>query len=278
MKRRIALGLLALLLLAVLSACGQSQGKLPDDTQVAQPGQQVFKDNPSANPPPESLPVEDLTEPEMDPDQEQAAALNEEDVMGELGYEEGALIAVNTSFAGATPMPLDPIDMPTPTPREKLQFAYNTYEVARLGISFDGPVGWETDEAVENTVVLLEPEFQIRDNYRAYLMIEVKGTGSTPSKAEMRNQVLGILKTMSDEYAEWRNTNTADRTLMDEDGVYADYRGVQTDGTIVRGRIHIASKDKKLITVHMSCPAEYNEDYTQGMYVKFRNTLKFTNQ
>ena len=272
MKRRIAFGLLALVMLVVLSACGQPK---IDDLEVAKQGQTFFTDQPAANPPPESLPVSDLPEGEMDPDQQHAAAMNEEDSMGDLGYDDEVVQAVNTSFAGATPMPLDPIDMPTPPPREKLQFAYNTYENVRLGISFDGPVGWETDEAIENTVVLLEPESQIRDNYRAFLMIEVKGTGATPSKAEMRNQVQGILKTMSGEYAEWRNTNTADRTLMSEDGVYADYRGVQMDGTIVRGRIHIACKDKKLITVHMSCPAEYNEDYTQGMYVKFRNTLKF---
>ncbi len=271
MKKKIALVLLALALLVALSACSPDP-KLPDNIKVAGQGDQIIFGTPQ----PQLTDTPTIEPPTMDPDDEAAAAMNEEDVYGELGYDDEAAYAVNTAFAGATPMPLDPIDMPTPTPRPPLQFSYQTYDITRLGISFEAPVGWELDETVADTVLLTQPFEEIRDNYQAFLLVEVHSTGSTPSKSDMKTSVQDILKTLSGGYGEWRQTNTAERTLMGETGIYADYRGVQVDGTIVRGRVHVGFKDKKIIVVHMSCPGGYNEDYTGSVYVKFRNSLKFT--
>ena len=51
----------------------------------------------------------------------------------------------NTLYAGATPIPLDPIDMPTATPRPSLTFSYGVANVDHLNISFEAPVGWVVD-------------------------------------------------------------------------------------------------------------------------------------
>ena len=274
MKRRIMLVLLALGLLLLLSACADKG--LPEGTKTADADTQILY---NTNTPPASVPQEPpVGVPDLaDPADLHNAAMGEEGAFGNLGYEDEAPTpTVNTLFAGATPMPLNPIDMPTPTPRPPLNFSYMPYDFSRLGITFEAPIGWEIDETVENTVTLYQPESMVLDNYRAFLMVEAKNVGSAPSKSEMKNFIIGMLSTLSGGYAEWKPTNTAERTLIGEEGIYADYRGVQVDGTIVRGRVHITCKNKKQIVVHMSCPAGFNEDYTDGLYVQFRKTLKLS--
>jgi hypothetical protein len=45
------------------------------------------------------------------------------------------------------------------------------------------------------------------------------------------------------------------------------------DGTIVRGRVHMALLDGRLLTMHVSCPGWYNTDY-MTVYTHIRDTLK----
>lgn len=279
MKRKLALILLMLFALLVLNACsGQPE---VEGLTMADPNTQVI--DPRLVQQPTAQPAPQQTAQEIDWDSLDYDPSNEENGEDTDGYEiqsGGNYMASATvyPYTGATPMPLDPIDMPTPTPRPKLTFTYQPYDIARLGISFEGPVGWTLDESVESTMILWQPETEIMDNYRAFLSIEVINTGSSLSNSEMKEEVLSVLKSIgSVNYSEWSRTNTAARTLFGEDAVYADYRGVMVDGTIVRGRVHVASVNKRTVTVHMSCPGGFNEDYTSGMYVKMRNTLKMTN-
>lgn len=44
-------------------------------------------------------------------------------------------------YAGSTPIPLDPIDMPTPTPRPSLSFTYGDYSAASVGRELQGSRG-----------------------------------------------------------------------------------------------------------------------------------------
>ena len=55
-------------------------------------------------------------------------------------------------YAGATPIPLDPIDMPTPTPKPTLTFSYGLVTSDALHLSFEAPVGWGIDTSVSDTV------------------------------------------------------------------------------------------------------------------------------
>ena len=49
-------------------------------------------------------------------------------------------------YTGATPIPLDPIDAPTPTPQAPLNFTYITYSPTTVGVSFEAPAGWVADD------------------------------------------------------------------------------------------------------------------------------------
>lgn len=273
MKRKIGLALMALVILAVLSACQPRQPEL-EGLQTAQQGQIIYQ-----------TPTTPPTQPPQSPDTADEPEETDWDSVNNPQEEEGitpdtlALADANVQttqwpYAGATPMPLDPIDMPTPTPRPKLAFTYQTVEAANLGITFDAPLGWVRDDSQDSSIILWEPESEIKDNYRAFLSIEVRSTGSTLSKSEMKNLVGGIFDTLGAGYDKWEPKVAADRTLMGEAGMYNDYRGVMMDGTIVRGRVHVASVNKKTVTVHLSCPAGFNQDYMDNVYVKLRATLK----
>ena len=51
-------------------------------------------------------------------------------------------------YAGSSPIPLDPVDAPTATPRSAITFTYVTYDVTSLGLSFEAPAGWVPDDSI----------------------------------------------------------------------------------------------------------------------------------
>lgn len=266
MRKKSGIVLMALIMLILLSACN-GPPKAPAGASLAP--QDLRLDKPTD--PPETVPT---TAPiQTDETDWDTQGLNP----GDEEKDEPDFEAVATTlypYAGATPMPLNPVDMPTPTEPPPLTFAYQTYDITRLGITFEAPIGWTMDETVENTIILRQPDHEVIDNYRAFLSVEIRSMGSSLKVSEMKTEVQDIMKTLGGSYTTFTNTSTAERTLMDGSGVYANYRGVQADGTIVRGRIHVASVDNKKITMHLSCPAGYNETYMDGPYKRFRNSLK----
>jgi len=269
MKKRLLSVIMALLLMGALSSCKEPD--LPDGTMLAGSNNTIISNI--------STPLPEMTA------QPKAPAINfddSDDPFNEEDFDDTGLVGSNGNavpvslYAGATPMPLDPIDMPTPTPPPKLTFTYQTYEITRMGISFSAPVGWEIDDSVDGTIILSQPLHSVLDNYRAYLSIEIRSVGSTLTKAEMRSRLTGTLDTIRGEFVSWENKQAADRTLFGQPGLYNDYRGVMLDGTIVRGRVHVACVSKKAVIVHLSCPGNFNEDYMGGVYAKLRSTLKET--
>ncbi len=263
MMRKINLALLLCVLLAALSGCASPQ--LYDVPTQAPPGFGV----PTATITPTTVPQgdEDIA---GDP-------LGEEDLGGDITADVPQDVAsVETyAYAGSTPLLLDPIDMPTPTPRPALTFNYTTYEATKLGLTFDGPVGWIKDET-NDTFTLTEPEK--RDNYTAFITIRKIPVSKDYNQSDLVKEVQGMLDTISStnfSKSDWRPSNTATRTLMDHDGVYADYSGTLVDGTRVRGRVHVICIDKVLYSVHMSHPAGYNSDYLK-IHAKIRDKMTLT--
>ncbi len=261
MMRKISLALLLCVLLAALSGCASPQLFA---TQ-APPGFNVPTPTivPSPNPQGEA-------EFEGDP-------LSEED-NGESALD-GAqeLASLETyAFAGSTPLPLDPIDMPTPTPRQALTFTYETFEATKLGLKFDGPAGWTRDDTASDAFTITEPVK--RDNYTAFMTLYKRGVNKEYNANDLAQEVKDMLETIGSTNfikSEWRPSLTAQRTLMDHDGVYANYEGTLVDGTRVRGRVHVTCIDKVLYSLHMSHAAGYNTDYLQN-HAKLRSTLELT--
>ncbi|MBQ8537428.1 MAG: hypothetical protein IJ461_08530 [Clostridia bacterium] len=210
--------------------------------------------------------VEDWDNVDYDPAAEDEAVIEEFDVVEATVY----------PYAGATPMPLDPIDKPTATPRVPLTFAnYQVYNASKLGLSFEGPVGWLVDDAVSDTFTITDPE--IRDDYQAYMTVSARNVGGTYSATDLRDEVRAMLSSIgSKNYTSWKPSTVDDRRLMGLDGKYANYRGTLVDGTNVRGRIAAICSGNTLITVHMSVPANFNSDYLDGVYKKLETTLSET--
>ncbi|MBQ9264551.1 MAG: hypothetical protein IJ189_10175 [Clostridia bacterium] len=179
----------------------------------------------------------------------------------------------NAVYAGATPIPLNPIDMPTPTPRPALAFTYGPVELPNLRLSFEAPAGWQVDASQPDTVTITDPNTY--DGVNAVMAISITSVPSSYKLNDVKATVKDKLKEIGQyNYGEWSTTDLSARTLLKKDGYYANYRGVYYDGTVVRGRVMVALLDgNRIITLHMACPGWYNEDYMK-VVAKFRDTAK----
>ena len=184
--------------------------------------------------------------------------------------------AAETSlYAGATPITLDPIDLPTPTPQPPMVFTYQTYTARNLGLSFESAAGYEVDESQPDSYILTEPASQQKDNYSVQISLIMTSAPNNYKAADIRADLRAKLEELGKfNYQQWQPSEPAQRTLLDASGYYANYRGVKTDGTIVRGRVHMALlPNNRLLTLHITNPAAYNTDYI-SVFTQIRNTLK----
>ena len=178
---------------------------------------------------------------------------------------------VGYQYAGTTPIPLDPIDMPARTP-VPVNIVYMPYSIA-LGLSFEAPSGWMVDESVNEVFVLTEPSSQIKDNYLAAITITAIPVNSNMSQKELETEVKGRLESISEtNYKEWRPSYTATRYLLGEKGVYANYRGEMIDGVEVGGRIHYVCVDRMMYGLEITYPLAYKTVF-EDVFSKIRETL-----
>lgn len=281
MKRQWKLILCLVLILATFSSCtGQPTspqtfdqatqyiGPTATPSPVPQSGQSVFASNPY----------------DMGGD-----GFNESDALGEEGYLDDGVYNENEDvyafnaytdpnatvypYAGSTPIPLDPVDMPSPSPHAPLDFVYVPY-TASIGITFEGPAGWEPDESVNEQFILREPESQIKDKQQAILTIYAIPVTSNYSEANLKTEVQDRLKTISStNFDVWSPSLTATRHLMGGKGVYANYSGTMANGIKVGGRIHCTCIDKVLYCIEIVYPLAYKDDYLE-VFSKMRSTIK----
>ncbi len=208
----------------------------------------------------ESLDAVDL--PYNPLDEEETDAYNAQGVYNEFGQ---------SVYAGTTPIPIDPVDMPTPTPRPDLVFNYTAAMSSKLGLQFEMPNDWVVITDSDTTFAIQDPTE--RDNKRATLTITVAPVASNYSMSAVKEDLGNTLKNLQKSYVEWQNMISDKRTLMEAEGYYNTYRGVMYDGTIVRGLVHIVAENGKEYTVHLEAPGWFNSSYLK-VYTKLRNTLK----
>ncbi len=177
-------------------------------------------------------------------------------------------------YAGATPIPLDPIDMPTPTPKPTLTFSYGEVTSDKLRLSFEGPVGWGIDASADDAVTLVNQN--ALDGYNAYITVRMYSVASAFKLADLRTELRNYLKELGQyNFTKWTPTETASRTLLKKDGYYADYKGQYYDGTSIHGRVMMALLDnQRVIMVHLSCPDGYFESSYKAVINHVRDTLK----
>lgn len=179
----------------------------------------------------------------------------------------------NAVYAGATPIPLDPIDMPTPTPRPALTFVYGPVDPPNIGITFEAPAGWQADASQQDTIVITDPNQY--DGFNATMTVSITPVDRSYKLNDVKTTVRDKLKEIGQyNYTKWETTSLSARTLLKKDGFYANYRGEYYDGTVVRGRVMVALlDDSRIITLHMACPGWYNESY-MNVVAHFRDTVK----
>ncbi len=177
-------------------------------------------------------------------------------------------------YAGATPIPIDPIDLPTPTPRPELTFTYVDYVASKLGITFKSAAGYDVNENISGKYILTEPAAAVKDNYPCTITLEVSGVTKNFSTGDVKTSLSKYLAAEGQNYETWETMQPAAKKLMDGSGYYNNYRGVLADGTIVRGRVHMAIiSDSQRLTLHISCPGWFNSSYMK-IYDAIHSSIK----
>ncbi len=202
--------------------------------------------------------------------------------------------------AGATPLVIDPINKPTPTPAPKVEFKaedYTTYEAAALHLSFqgpngwilEGPVSWQPDSGILDAYTLTNPDQRM--SYAAQVRIRVVPVNKQYSRNELRSEVLSVRDALREElgFSSFDKYDTAGYNFLKvknergkyefikDKGVYTQYRGVlKENGTQVAGRIIICCYNKTLYILSCSYPGGELRESFEDVYRKVRDTLSIT--
>lgn len=256
MKKRLILIALLLAAVLLLSACSSAPENNNTQTNNTAVGQVAPMDNTAANNAAANA---------------AAAAKEEEDkLLTSSLYDANG----NRIYAGATPVPIDPVDLPTATPRPELTFTYDWYTASKLGISFRSAVGYTVSDGLSDTYILTEPAVAVRDNYPCTISLTVTAITKNHNVADVKTDLANFLQNEGRQYEKWQTWTAESRSLMDGKGYYNNYRGVLADGTIVRGRVHMAIiSENQLLTLHISCPGGYNSSYMK-IYDQIRSSIQ----
>lgn len=184
---------------------------------------------------------------------------------------------VNNSYAGATPVVIDPIDKPTPTPVPTMKFTYSKYEAEALHLSFEAPVDWTVDNSAADTYILTDEIDKL--DVQPRVMVRVVPVNKNYNKNELTKEVKAALDAIHGEsdFSSFDPSSTATRTFIDGNGVYMAYKGTLSDGRGVAGRVIVNTVDKVLYILHVSYPRSMADNFAEGVYNKVRSTMKKTN-
>ncbi len=178
-----------------------------------------------------------------------------------------------SEYAGATPVLIDPIDKPTPTPLPTLNFSFAKYEAPLLHMTFEAPTGWTQEATGNDTFTLTNPDPAM--DWKAQLIIRAVPVAKQYNKNDLVKEVTGMMETIRGEgFKKFETSKTAGRVFLNSDGVYANYNGTTDEGVKMGGRIIAACVDKTLYILHVTFPAGYREYYISKVYDGFRHSVK----
>ena len=268
MKKRVLLVLT--LALCLLLVCGCKGGEQKRYDVLTNPNDLATQQSLIGN----SNKIPELTpEPTVYP-QPTAVPVTNQPANAGLSTKPTAAPTVRGQYAGATPVKLDPLDKPTPTPEPPLEFAYQVYDATKLRLSFEAPVGWLKNDAAADVFTLTNPDSRM--DYASTLSVYARNVSSDYGANELNRVVKDMLSTIQGDFYSFHDTSTAERTLLDSKGRYADYHAYKKDGTHAYGRVHAVCVNRTLYILHMSCPYAYRETYKDTVYATFRKTVKIT--
>ena len=276
LKKKIVCLILVLCAALVLTACGQQQETYPNqprqDTGAAQQ-QAPVQEQVVAEAPAQQINFNDGS---YDPASEEGG--QSEQVIAEANAATAAPV-MQSEYAGATPVKIDPVDKPTPTPLPKLTFSYNTYNASNLHLTFEGPAGWMVNDLAVDSYTLTNPDPSM--DYEATVEIRTIAAGKDYTQKELIKEVKAQADTLrsTGNFQSFDASDTAARFFIDGNGVYLAYKGVLNDGqeTGVAGRIIVNTVNKTLYVLHVSYPRGLADTFADGVYNKVRHSMKLTN-
>lgn len=272
MKKRMLLALALVLCLAVLCSC-QSGG--PKYTVVETNKPQATQNLNMGGAQPTDV-ITNYDDGSYDPTAEEGVGDDLPDLEIETAAPVTVVPTVRGEYAGATPVVIDPIDKPTATPVPPLTFTYQVYDATKLHLAFEGPVGWVVDESANDTYVLTNPDPSM--DYAASLTLTATSVSSQMNKSSLEDHIEAMLDAIGDgaDIKSYSPSRTAERTLMDATGIYANYTATLDDGTLIAGRVHATCLNKVLYTVHVTYPRAYRDTYVDTVYATLRKTMNIT--
>lgn len=276
LKKKIVCLILVLCAALVLTACGQQQETYPNqprqDTGAAQQ-QAPVQEQVVAEAPAQQINFNDGS---YDPASEEGG--QSEQVVAATNAATAAPV-MQSEYAGATPVKIDPVDKPTPTPLPKLTFSYNTYTASNLHLTFEGPAGWMVDDLAVDSYTLTNPDPSM--DYEAKVEIRTIAAGKDYTQKELIKEVKAQADTLrsTGNFQSFDASDTAARFFIDGSGVYLAYKGILNDGqeTGVAGRIIVNTVNKTLYVLHVSYPRGLADTFADGVYNKVRHSMKLTN-
>jgi len=269
-KKRIICLVLVLCTALVLTACKQKE-TFPTTPQQEQPAAETQTQQNIFGEAPLDQDI-DFDDGSYDPSQEEGGD-DEEIILPASANGPTAAPTMQGEYAGATPVLIDPIDKPTPTPLPPITFVYQKYEAKGLGLTFEAPSGWLADDSQPDVYTLTNPNPAM--DYAAQLSIKLVPVSKNDSKNELIKEVKSTLDALgSDGFKKFERSNTAGRKFMNTDAIYANYTGTTTENVKVAGRVIIACSNKTLYILHVSYPQGYTKTYVDGVYDKFRHSVK----
>ena len=277
LKKKILCLILVLCAALVLTACGQQQAAYPNqprqDTGVAVQQQAPVQEQVVAEAPAQQINFNDGS---YDPASEEGG--QSEQVVAQSSAPTAAPV-MQSEYAGATPVKIDPVDKPTPTPLPKLTFSYTTYNAANLHLTFEGPAGWMANDLAVDSYMLTNPDPSM--DYEAKIEIRTIAAGKDYTQKELIKEVKAQADTLrsTGNFQSFDASDTAARFFIDGNGVYLAYKGVLNDGqeTGVAGRIIVNTVNKTLYVLHVSYPRGLADTFADGVYNKVRHSMKLTN-
>ena len=185
---------------------------------------------------------------------------------------------MQSEYAGATPVKIDPVDKPTPTPLPTLTFSYANYTAPNLHLAFEGPQSWIEDNSAADYYSLTNPDPSM--DYEAKIEIRTVAAGQDYTQKELIKEVKAQADAVrsSGNFKSFDPSDTAARFFIDGNGVYLAYKAVQNNDaeTGVAGRIIVNTVNKTLYILHVSYPRGLADTFAEGVYNKVRHSMKLT--
>ena len=278
LRKKIVCLVLVLCAALILTACGQQQESYPNQPrQNSAVEQQPFTQEQTQTAP-EAAPIQQINfnDGSYDPASEEGG---QSEAIAAAPDAATPAPVMQSEFAGATPVKIDPVDKPTPTPLPKVTFSYTNYTAANLHLAFEGPAGWMADDLAADSYTLTNPDPSM--DYEAKIEIRTIAAGKDYTQKELIKEAKAQADYLRSTggFESFDASDTAARFFIDGNGVYIAYKGVLNNGqeTGVAGRIIVNTVNKTLYVLHVSYPRGLADTFAEGVYNKVRHSMKLTN-